>query len=126
MISHLNLGTNDLARAENFYNELLKLFGGSQLFKSERMLFYSLGENSAKLAINTPYDGKPATVGNGSMVALTASSQDQVNAVYAKAMELGGSCEGAPGERMNGSFYGAYFRDPDGNKFGVFLMPSSL
>jgi len=126
MISHLNLGTNDLDRAENFYSELLKLFGGNQLFKSERMLFYSLGDNSAKLAINTPFDGNPASVGNGSMVALSAADREQVDAVHAKALELGGSCEGAPGERMGGAFYGAYFRDPDGNKFGVFLMPSNI
>lgn len=122
MISHLNLGTNDLARAETFYNELVKLFNGAQLFKSDRMAFYSLGEGSAKLAINTPFDGKPASAGNGSMVALGATDTNQVDAVHAKALELGGTCEGAPGYRMDGTFYGAYFRDLDGNKFGIFCM----
>ncbi len=122
MISHLNLGTNDLARAEGFYSELVKLFGGAQLFKSDRMAFYSMGEGSAKIAINSPFNGQPASAGNGSMVALSASSKEQVDAVHAKALELGGTCEGAPGARMDGAFYGAYFRDLDGNKFGIFNM----
>lgn len=125
MISHFNLGSNDLAKAEVFYDGVLALLNGSQAAHYERSIYYTFGENSARLAINTPFDGNPATFGNGSMVALTANSRDQVDEVHAKALALGGSCEGEPGERGNSDYtiYGAYFRDPDGNKFGVFCMP---
>jgi len=125
MISHFNLGTNDLEKAEQFYNELLGLLNATQAMKSDRSIFYTFGENSAKLAINKPFDGEPATHGNGSMVALVATSPEQADAVHAKALALGGTCEGAPGDRGNDKFsvYGAYFRDLDGNKFGIFCMP---
>ncbi|WP_439134269.1 VOC family protein [Pseudomaricurvus sp.] len=123
MISHINLGTNDLARAERFYGEFLKLYNGQLGFRSERTLFYTLGDG-AKLAINTPFNGEPATAGNGTMVALGAKDSSAVDQVYAKAMELGASCEGEPGARMDGVLYAAYFRDPDGNKFGVFCSSS--
>lgn len=126
MISHFNIGTNDLARAEAFYDQLLTLFDGKQVYKTERSIFYSLGDNSAKLSINIPFDGQPATVGNGCMVAFSASSRDQVDALHARALELGGSSEGAPGERMDGIVYAAYFRDPDGNKFGAFYAPGGI
>lgn len=123
MISHLNIGTNNLARAEQFFDQLLKLFNAKQAYKSERTVLYAFAEGTGKLAINTPFNGEPATAGNGTMVALSASGQAQVDAVHAKALELGGSCEGAPGMRLGDSFYGAYFRDLDGNKFGVFCKP---
>lgn len=126
MISHFNIGTNDLARAQAFYDQLLALFGGGQVYKTERSVFYSVGENSAKLAVNLPFNGEPATVGNGAMGAFTATSKEQVDAVYSKALELGGSSEGEPGDRMDGIVYAAYFRDPDGNKFGVFYAPNSI
>ena len=69
-----------------------------------------------------PYDGKPATVGNGMMVALAAKNTDQVDALHAKALELGGADEGAPGPRGDSGFYAAYFRDLDGNKLSAFCM----
>ena len=125
MISHFNLGTNDLEKAEAFFNALLPLVNGKQEFKAERTLFYAFGENSAKLAVNKPFDGNPASNGNGAMVAFAATDTHQVDAVHAKALALGGSCEGAPGPRNAGSvsIYGAYFRDLDGNKFGIFCLP---
>lgn len=121
MISHINLGTNDLARAEAFYSELLKAFDAVLAFRSERTIYYALGEKGANLAINTPFDGKPASHGNGTMVALAARDKAQVDSVYHKAIELGGSCDGKPGDRLDGALYAAYFRDPDGNKFGIFV-----
>ncbi len=124
MISHINLGTNDLARAEAFYNELVKLWDGQLGFKSDRTLFYALGDG-AKLAINKPFNGEPATVGNGTMVALAGKNPEEVTAAYTKALELGGSCDGAPGPRMDGMIYAAYFRDLDGNKFGIFCTPDA-
>lgn len=122
MIAHINLGSNNLEAAEAFYNELLALFNGKQAFKSERTIYYILGDGGANLAINTPFDGNPASAGNGTMVALGAQDKDQVATVYNKAMELGGSSEGEPGERLDGAMYAAYFRDLDGNKFGIFCQ----
>lgn len=126
MISHFNLGTNDLDRAEAFYNELLACFDAKQVFKSDRAIYYSLGDNSAKLAINMPFDRQQASAGNGAMVALSAPSKEAVAALHAKALELGGRSEGEPGERVEGIVYAAYFRDLDGNKFGVFYAPNTL
>lgn len=123
MISHLNIGTNNLARAEAFFDELLKLFNAKQAYKSERTVLYAFAEGTGKLAINTPFNGEPATAGNGTMVALNGANQAHVDAVHTKALELGGSCEGAPGTRLGGALYAAYFRDLDGNKFGVFCKP---
>ena len=67
------------------------------------------------------FDRKPATTGNGTMVSLAIDSLKTSNALHAKALEPGGTVEGAPGERMPG-FYAAYFRDPDGNKLAFFKM----
>ncbi|MFN2168829.1 MAG: VOC family protein, partial [Anaerolineae bacterium] len=72
-------------------------------------------------AVTLPYDGAAATVGNGVMIALVMDSREKVDAFYARALELGASDEGEPGERMPG-FYAAYFRDPDGNKLNAFCM----
>lgn len=125
MITHFNIGTNDLVKAEAFYTELLGLFGGKVAFKSDRSVFFTLGEGTTNLAVNLPFNGEPATAGNGAMVALQASGPEQVQAVYSKALSLGGLDEGEPGERMDGKLFAAYFRDLDGNKFGVFCQPNS-
>ena len=68
-----------------------------------------------------PYDGRPATVGNGVMVAIAVNSPDNVHAMHARALELGGTDEGAPGPRV-ANFYAAYFRDLDGNKLNAFCI----
>jgi predicted lactoylglutathione lyase len=73
------------------------------------------------LGIVTPYDTKPATVGNGVMVALGVDSRATVDRVYKKAHELGGTDEGPAGPRGD-DFYAGYFRDLDGNKLSVFCM----
>lgn len=73
------------------------------------------------VSVIKPFDGKPATVGNGVMIALAASSKAQVDAIHRKALSLGAKDEGAPGPRMDG-FYAGYFRDPDGNKLNAFFM----
>lgn len=126
MISHFNLGTNNLDASEAFYNELLKFFDAKQLYKAERTIFYSLGDSRVKLCINKPFNGEPATAGNGSMVGLSMASKEEVNDIYARALELGGTSEGEPGDRADGVVYAAYFRDLDGNKFGVFYAPNSF
>jgi catechol 2,3-dioxygenase-like lactoylglutathione lyase family enzyme len=121
MIGYVTIGTNDLARAEKFYDALLAELGGKRVMANDRMRFYGAGPGQPLVAICTPADGKKATVGNGTMVALAAGSKEAVDRVYEKAIALGGIDEGAPGQRSP-SFYGGYFRDLDGNKLVAFVM----
>jgi len=119
MIGYVTLGTNDLDRAAAFYDALLGELGATRALQDERFIAWATAEGDSMLSIIRPFDENPASVGNGSMVALALENPGQVDAVYQKAMELGAGDEGAPGERGPG-FYAAYFRDPDGNKLAVF------
>lgn len=121
MIGYVTLGTNDLARAGKFYDELLQEIGGKRAMEEERYIGWGAGAGSPMLLLIKPFDGKPASVGNGVMVALAAGSQEKVDAMHKKALALGARDEGAPGNR-GGSFYGAYCRDLDGNKLCFFIM----
>jgi predicted lactoylglutathione lyase len=118
MINYITIGTNDLEHARSFYDELFGQYGVPRIHDDERFSFYSNG-TSPGIMLTRPYNGEPATVGNGSMIALQAESAEQVDAVYQKAITLGASCEGEPGDRGEGTSYGAYFRDLDGNKIAV-------
>lgn len=121
MIGYLTLGTNDLARATRFYDELLALLGAKRAMETERYVGWSSGPQATMLLLIKPYDGGAATPGNGTMVSLAAGSRDQVHAVHARALALGAQDEGAVGPRGE-SFYGGYFRDLDGNKLAVFTL----
>ncbi len=121
MIGYVTLGTNDLAKAASFYDGLLSVLGAKRVMEYDRFIAWSTGQGTPMLLLMKPYDDQPATVGNGVMVALAAGSQDNVNALHAKAMSLGGADEGAPGIRT-GTFYGAYCRDLEGNKLCFFTM----
>ena len=121
MIGYATVGTADFDRARAFYDSVLAELGGSLLYANEREAYWGHGPDGVKFAVVTPFDGKPPTVGNGSMVALRAEGRDQVNGTYRVALERGGSDEGRPGPRGEGSFYGAYFRDLDGHKICVFV-----
>lgn len=116
MIGYATLGTNDMEKALAFYDALLGPIGASQFMNDGRMVIYGKEMGVGMVAICTPFDENPATVGNGAMVALNVGTKDAVNAMHAKALELGGADEGAPGPRGDGPFYGGYFRDLDGNK----------
>lgn len=124
MIGYTCVGTNNKPRAMAFYDALLGLLGAKRFYETERGVGWGVSAEQPMFAVNTPFDGALASVGNGSMVALSAASADQVQALYAKALALGGSDEGAPGPR-GGGFYGAYFRDLDGNKIAVFCYQNS-
>ncbi|GEQ98955.1 glyoxalase [Iodidimonas gelatinilytica] len=121
MIGYVTIGTNDLDKAAPFFDTLLGLMGGARMMEGDGFIAWSKGQDGAGLGVTKPFDGKPATVGNGVMVALEAKSREEVDTVYKKALDLGARDEGAPGERMEG-FYAGYFRDLDGNKFNVFHM----
>jgi catechol 2,3-dioxygenase-like lactoylglutathione lyase family enzyme len=113
MIGYVVLGTNDLARAASFYDALLAKMGVSRMMEfGARGYAWAAAMDKPMLCIMTPYDGRPATVGNGVMVGIAAESRDQVDRIHKKARELGGSDEGPPGLRAEGGdgFYAAYFR----------------
>ena len=121
MIGYTTVGTNDLKRAAGFYDELLAVLGAKRAMELETFIAWASAPNTPMVSIIKPFDGKPATVGNGVMVALAASSKAQVDAIHKKALALGGKDEGAPGPRGDG-FYAAYFRDLDVNKLNAFFM----
>ena len=122
MLGYTTIGVSDMARAEGFYSALLSEIGARQLFGQDRIKFYGTGMDAAMLAICIPYDEQAPNCGNGNMVAIPGGSREKVDALYAKALELGASDEGAPGERVPGVFYGAYVRDLDGNKLCFYEM----
>ena len=119
MIGYVTLGTNDLPRAAAFYDAVLGVIGAKRWMESERSVAWTTGPGAPGLSLCKPFDGKAATGGNGTMIALAVAGPEQVDAVYAKGIELGASDEGKPGLR-GPTYYGAYFRDLDGNKICAF------
>ena len=129
MLGYVTVGSNDLPRARAFYSELLDTVGGKKLMEfGEDMggfTMYGTGLEQGGIAVTAPYNGEAASPGNGNMAALVMKERAQVDALHAKALELGGTCEGQPGvrgEEGEQAFYGAYFRDPDGNKLCAFRI----
>lgn len=121
MIGYVTLGTNDMGRAARFYDALLGSIGAKRIMESDSFIAWATNASSPAVALIRPFDGNPATVGNGVMVAIAFDEPAKVDAFHAKALELGGTDEGAPGKRF-GNFYAGYFRDPDGNKLNGFCM----
>jgi len=121
MIGYITLGTRDLQKAVAFYDKLFECLGAGRFMQNDRFVAWAVAPDKPAFSVCLPFDGKEATVGNGTMIALAVDSQDKVDALYAKALQLGGADEGPPGPRMDG-FYAAYFRDLDGNKLNVFFM----
>jgi catechol 2,3-dioxygenase-like lactoylglutathione lyase family enzyme len=130
MLSYVYFGTNDLARAIVFYDAILSPLGMSRCITGDPEwdrtsagwgIYEDGGARELAFWIGTPFDHQSATVGNGSMVAFSAGSRQQVDAFHAAALEHGGTCDGPPGLRLNYApdFYAAYVRDPDGNKIAA-------
>ncbi len=124
MIGYVTLGTNDLPRAAKFYDALLAEIGAKRFMEDERFIAWAVSPEQPSLGVIKPFDGNPATVGNGVMAALVVDSHDKVDKLYAKALELGATDEGAAGPR-GPSFYAGYFRDLDGNKLNVFCFTAA-
>lgn len=122
-IGYTILGANDLQKALAFYDALLGSLGGKRVLELDGLIFYGFGKGT-RFAIGTPYDKRPATHGNGTMIALNVGARETVHAAHELALKLGATDEGAPGPRVGEGFYGAYFRDFDGNKLCVFAMVS--
>lgn len=124
MLSHVFLGISDFERALGFYQPLMKALGIEPRFCDPGKSWagwQSSPDPRPLFAIGKPFDGDPARSGNGAMVAFLAERRALVDEVHALALSLGGSDEGAPGLRphYHPNYYGAYFRDPDGNKLCV-------
>ncbi|HEX6073510.1 MAG TPA: VOC family protein [Sphingomicrobium sp.] len=126
MIGYVTVGSNDLEKARGFYDALMPTIGAGRIMEfGENFTMYGTGMNRPGLAICRPHNGDVASIGNGTMTAIACDSRAKVDAVHAKAMELGGKDEGAPGVRGDEgpqAFYGAYFRDLDGNKLAAFCI----
>lgn len=126
MIGYVTLGTNDLDKARAYYDALFETIGAKRLMELPHgFTLYGRGWGQPGVAVTPPYNGERATAGNGNMISLVMDSRGRVDAFHARALELGGSDEGPPGvrgEEGERAFYGAYFRDPEGNKLCAFCV----
>ncbi|WP_338447035.1 VOC family protein [Pelagerythrobacter marensis] len=127
MIGYVTLGTNDLQGNAPFYDAIAEEMGVGRMMDFDSYIAWGRPGGGAGVALTKPYDGKAASVGNGTMVALEAKDEAQVKRLYEIALANGGSDEGAPGPRGEpdgdgSTFYAAYFRDRDGNKLNAFCM----
>ncbi|QDX26683.1 VOC family protein [Sphingomonas suaedae] len=122
MFTHLMVGTNDPAKAKTFYDGVLGALGYPPGFDTGTRIFYR-GEHGA-FGVGKPADGNPAQHGNGGTIGFAAKDKAAVDAFHAAGVAHGGSDEGAPGHRPKapGNAYGAYLRDPDGNKICAFCQ----
>ncbi len=124
MLGYITLGTNDLAAASRFYDSLFAQINVKRIMPGSEehgYVVWAKDMDSTGFSILKPFNGETATPGNGNMAAIAAGSPELVQQLYHKAIELGGLCEGEPGDRGNG-FYAAYFRDLDGNKLNAYCM----
>jgi catechol 2,3-dioxygenase-like lactoylglutathione lyase family enzyme len=124
MLSHVYIGITDFGRALAFYSAVLDTVGLTPKFSYPEKSWAGWikpGFARPLFLIGLPYNGEPAAPGNGQMVALLAATREAVDRCHAAALAAGGSCEGPPGLRLHyhPNYYGAYFRDPDGNKLCV-------
>ncbi len=119
MIGYTTLGSNDFEKSKTFYDGVLAELGAKRGMTMDRLQFWANDAGFPMFGVCRPYDEKTATQGNGTMVALSAMTHEAVDAAHAKALATGATDEGAPGLRGD-TFYGAYFRDFDGNKICVF------
>ena len=120
-VSYITVGSNNLEAARGFYDALLGSISMRGVFEHPSGGRLYRGKDGCLFGVLGPYDGGAASIGNGMMGGFSFDSRDEVSAFHAKALELGGTCEGPPGERMGGSWF-AYFRDLDGNKLCGFTF----
>lgn len=121
MLAGVCVGTNDLQAAGAFYDEVLSVIGFERLVTLDREIGYGAPGGPTEMWVLTPFNGEPATFGNGSQVMFSTPDERVVKAFYDAAISMGGSDEGPPGPRdYSEGYYGAYCRDLDGNKLHIF------
>jgi catechol 2,3-dioxygenase-like lactoylglutathione lyase family enzyme len=125
LVAYTMIGTNDLTKAMALYTPVMDILGAKKIaaYSNEKRTWFGR-DGAGMLAIGLPHDGQSAGGGNGTMISLSAGDTAMVDAAYAKALELGATDEGAAGPRGPG-FYGAYFRDFDGNKICIFTLTTA-
>ena len=118
MLGYVTLGTNDLERAAKFYDAIAAAMGTKRMMEWPGAIAWGEPDGSAGIGLTKPFDGNTASVGNGVMAALAAKSKAQVDEIHAIALANGGTDAGPPGLRpkYDANYYGAFVRDPDGNK----------
>ncbi len=121
MIGYTTLGTNDFKKSGTFYDHLFAELGARRIMEDDHIILWSNKPGAAMIAVIKPYNGQPATVGNGAMVALSVKDPAAVESLHTKALELGATCEGAPGPRGSNMNF-AYIRDLEGNKLAFYCM----
>lgn len=122
MIGYVTIGVSDMERAKTFYTDLFADRGAKVLVDAGRIAFIGSKPGEAMLAVCEPYDKEPCATGNGNMVAFAATSKEESKALYERAISLGATDEGEPGQRIPGRFYGSYVRDADGNKLCFYVF----
>ncbi|EXI90788.1 MAG: putative lactoylglutathione lyase [Candidatus Accumulibacter regalis] len=120
MIGYVTVGVSNMDKAKAFYSELLADLGAKVLMDMGRIAFIGSTMDAPMLSVCIPYDENDPSPGNGNMIAINPGSKEKVDALYLKAIALGASSEGEPGQRVPDVFYGAYIRDPDGNKIAFY------
>ena len=120
MIGYTTIGTNDLEKAAAFYDALFVDLGLKKITPNDRLVMWSSKAGAAMLGVIKPFDGKAASVGNGTMVALMVDDAETVAKLHARALALGGSDEGEVGPRGGGGMIFSYVRDLDGNKLAFY------
>ncbi|MEM6662657.1 MAG: VOC family protein [Pseudomonadota bacterium] len=126
VISHISIGTNDLDRAAAFYDAVLATVGARRMIEHAEAIAW--GKAFPEFWVNTPYDDEPSTVGNGTHVAFSARSREEVDAFHAAALAHGGTDNGSPGGRpeYGAPFYGCFALDPDGHKIEATFWDTEL
>jgi len=122
MIGYQMVGTNNFEKSAAFYDALMGEMGASRMMQDDKFIAWAGSPTETAFCICKPHDGEQATIGNGVMTAFMVESPAMVDKIYAKAIALGATDEGAAGPRGEDSFYAGYFRDLDGNKCNVFHM----
>ena len=122
MIGYVTVGVNDMDRAKSFYCDLFADQGAKVVIDAGRIAMIGTGPGQPMVAVCEPYDKNDPAPGNGNMIAFAAESKQAADALYQKAIGLGASDEGEPGQRVPDRFYGAYVRDPDGNKLCFYVF----
>ena len=122
MIGYVTIGVSNMDKAKDFYTALFADKGAKVLIDAGRIAFIGNDPTAPMLAVCEPYDGETCASGNGNMLAFVAESKDAVTTMYDRAISLGATDEGEPGQRVPDRFYGAYVRDPDGNKLCFYVF----
>lgn len=122
MIGYVTIGVWDMEKAKKFYCDLFEEQGSKIVIDAGRIAFIGTKSRGPMVAVCEPYNKQDPHPGNGTMIAFTAENKEEIDALYKKAISLGATCDGEPGQRIPDRFYGAYVKDPDGNKLCFYIF----